>query len=270
MNLKDIKLVISDMDGTLLNSKHEVSQEFFNLFKQLKHHNILFVAASGRPHYSIESKLKRIKDDIIVAGENGGVVTYKNEELLISSLCKSNIALIDDYTKTIKNCHPIFCTRHKAYLKKTSNNITSSIKEYYHNYELIDTVEEIPEKVIKTAIYHESDAEKFIYPILKQLNSKFKIKLSGKNWVDICDLKTNKGIALKVISERFNISLNEVLAFGDFKNDTDMLMMTKYSVAMENAHDSIKAICNFETLSNDNNGVEYILKKLISQKEQIL
>ena len=35
MNLKDIKLVISDMDGTLLNSKHEVSQEFFNLFKQL-------------------------------------------------------------------------------------------------------------------------------------------------------------------------------------------------------------------------------------------
>ena len=130
--------------------------------------------------------------------------------------------------------------------------------------------EEIPEKVIKTAIYHESDAEKFIYPILKQLNSKFKIKLSGKNWVDICDLKTNKGIALKVISERFNISLNEVLAFGDFKNDTDMLMMTKYSVAMENAHDSIKAICNFETLSNDNNGVEYVLKKLISQKEQIL
>ena len=74
-------------------------------------------------------------------------------------------------------------------------------------------------------------------------------------------------MALKVISERFNISLNDVLAFGDFKNDTDMLMMTKYSVAMENAHDSIKAICNFETLSNDDNGVEHILKKLISQKQ---
>lgn len=267
MNLKDIKLVISDMDGTLLNSKHEVSQEFFNLFRELKHHGILFVAASGRPHYSIESKLKRIKDDIIVAGENGGVVTYRNEELLISGLCKSNLILIDDYSNTIKNGHPIFCTRHKAYLKRTSNKITSSIKEYYNNYELIDSIDEISEEVIKIAIYHESDAEKHIYPILKQLNSKFKIKLSGKNWVDICDLKTNKGMALKVISERFNISLNDVLAFGDFKNDTDMLMMTKYSVAMENAHDSIKTICNFETLSNDDNGVEHILKKLISQKQ---
>ena len=138
MNLKDIKLVISDMDGTLLNSKHEVSQEFFNLFRELKHQGILFVAASGRPHYSIESKLRRIKDDIIVAGENGGVVTYRNEELLISGLCKSNLILIDDYSNTIKNGHPIFCTRHKAYLKRTSNKITSSIKEYYNNYELID------------------------------------------------------------------------------------------------------------------------------------
>ena len=45
-----------------------------------------------------------------------------------------------------------------------------------------------------------------------------------------------------------------------------MLIMAKYSVAMENAHDSIKTICNFQTLSNDNNGVEYILKKLIKQK----
>ena len=124
--------------------------------------------------------MKRIKDDIIIAGENGGVVTYKNKELLISSLDKSNLTLIDNYTNTVKNCHPIFCTRYKAYLKRTSNDIVPSIKEYYNNYELIDSVDEISEEVIKIAVYHETDAEKHIYPIIKQLNSKFKIKLSGK------------------------------------------------------------------------------------------
>ena len=59
--MKDIKLVVTDMDGTLLNSKHEVSTRFFQAFEQLKEQNIRFVAASGRPYYSIVGKLDSIK-----------------------------------------------------------------------------------------------------------------------------------------------------------------------------------------------------------------
>ena len=74
MNLEHIKLVITDMDGTLLNSKHEVSDRFLKQFEILKSHNILFSAASGRPYYSIIDKLNSIKNDILVVAENGGII----------------------------------------------------------------------------------------------------------------------------------------------------------------------------------------------------
>ena len=61
MDLSQVKMVVSDMDGTLLNSNHEVSNRFFDLFAELKKRNILFVAASGRQYNSILDKLSVIK-----------------------------------------------------------------------------------------------------------------------------------------------------------------------------------------------------------------
>ena len=87
--MKDIKMVVTDMDGTLLNSNHEVSSRFFTVFKELLEQNILFVAASGRPYYSIVDKLKQIKDDIIVVAENGGLV-IKNENVILSNIINPN------------------------------------------------------------------------------------------------------------------------------------------------------------------------------------
>ena len=87
IDFSNVKLVVSDMDGTLLNSKGEVSNRFFELFKQLKQQNITFCAASGRQHNSIVSKLNAIKDEIYVIAENGGVAK-KGEEVLLSNFLK--------------------------------------------------------------------------------------------------------------------------------------------------------------------------------------
>ena len=83
MDFSQIKLVVSDMDGTLLNSKGNVSSQFFSLFKKLQEKNIHFCAASGRQHNSIVSKLNTIKNQIYVIAENGGVVK-KGETTLLS------------------------------------------------------------------------------------------------------------------------------------------------------------------------------------------
>ena len=65
MDLSQIKMVVTDMDGTLLNSKHEVSPRFFEIFEELKKKDIIFVAASGRQYNSMVAKLESIKTDII-------------------------------------------------------------------------------------------------------------------------------------------------------------------------------------------------------------
>ena len=90
MDFSKVKMVVTDMDGTLLNSNHEVSNRFFELFEELKKRNILFVAASGRQYNSILDKLHSIKDDIIIVAENGGYIVRQDEELLSTLLPKNH------------------------------------------------------------------------------------------------------------------------------------------------------------------------------------
>jgi HAD superfamily hydrolase (TIGR01484 family) len=76
MDFSKIKLIVSDMDGTLLDSNHTVSDSFFELFRKLQKKNIHFAAASGRQYQSIVEKLHRIQNDITIISENGGFGKY--------------------------------------------------------------------------------------------------------------------------------------------------------------------------------------------------
>ena len=65
-----IKFIATDMDGTLLNSKKELSPEFYDVFEELKKRNILFAAASGRQYYTLAKEFNDIKDDMLFIAEN--------------------------------------------------------------------------------------------------------------------------------------------------------------------------------------------------------
>ncbi|MEY8847237.1 HAD family hydrolase [Psychroserpens sp. XS_ASV72] len=265
--MRNVKMVISDMDGTLLNSNNEVSPKFFDIFKQLKAQNIVFVAASGRPYYSIVNKLKSIEADIIVVAENGGIV-LKNKDLLLSnSLNEQNVFRLSKTIDSIEHTYPLFCTRHKAYIKRASEELIQIFSEYYTNYTIIDSVDEIKDDVIKIALYNTESSEKHIYPHVKHLKSEFNVVVSGNHWVDISDLTTNKGHAINFLQQQFNIKPSETMAFGDYNNDYEMLQQAEYSYAMSNAHNRIKNIAKYQTKSNDEYGVEMVLEELIGQMQ---
>ncbi len=270
MDLSQIKLIATDMDGTLLNSNHEVSILFFELFKEIKKHNILFVAASGRPYYSIVDKLSSIKDDIIVVAENGGIVAKQDTLLLSTPIKKDNLSKVESIVDSNHHIHPVFCTKLKAYFKSASNGHINLLSEYYPTFTVIDSIDDIEEEIIKIALYHDQDSEHYIYPLVKELESNYKLKISGKNWLDISDDLANKGHALEMLQNMYHISKEETLVFGDYNNDLEMLKLASYSFAMENAHPNVKEIANFETKSNDEFGVETILKQLIEAKNNLL
>ncbi|MGE5944031.1 MAG: HAD family hydrolase [Flavobacteriales bacterium] len=267
MDLSQIKLVVSDMDGTLLNSNHEVSPLFLELFKELKRHNILFVAASGRPYYSITEKLYAIKDDIIIVAENGGIVIDKEKLLLSTPIKKEHLSEVETLINSNNHIHPVFCTKLKAYFKNTSNGHIKLLTEYYPNFTVIDSIDEVEEDIIKIALYHDIDSETYIYPHFKHLKPDYQVKVSGKHWVDLSDDAANKGYAIALLQKKLNISPNETLAFGDYNNDIEMLKLATYSFAMENAHENVKKIALYETKSNNHLGVELILEKLIEAKK---
>jgi len=267
MDLSKIKLVVSDLDGTLLNSNHEVSALFFELFERLRKQNIIFVAASGRPYYSIIKKLKSIKDDIIIVAENGGIVVKQNKLLLSTPLATRNLLDIEVLINSNNQIHPIYCTQFKAYFKVYSEDKVKLLSEYYPNFEVVKRIEDIKEDIIKIALYHAEDSEIYMYPIFKQLESEYEVKISGKHFLDISDNMANKGYAISMIQNRYSISPGETMIFGDYNNDLEMLKLATYSFAMENAHKNVLKTANYKTKSNNDFGVEIILEKLIEAKK---
>jgi len=251
------------MDGTLLNSNHEVSPRFFEIYKELKKKNIAFVAASGRQYHSMVDKLESIKNEILVIAENGALIRKQEETLLTTPINKSEVLRILDTVRPLDNVHPVLCCQNNAYVGGDSNEFLEMLREYYSEFEIVEDQKQVNEQVLKIAIYHFENSEKHIYPHVKHLEDDLKVKVSGANWVDVSDLNAHKGYALKKVMDDYQIASNEIMVFGDYNNDLEMLQLSDYSFAMANAHPNVLKTAKFSTHSNDDFGVERVLEKLI-------
>lgn len=263
LELSQIKMVVTDMDGTLLNSNHEVSNRFFEIFELLQAKGIHFVAASGRQYHSMADKLEKIKNEIIFISENGAFIKKGNKELSVTPLKQGIIEQLLDIVDSIDGAYAMLCGKYKSYFNRNSMAFLDQLKEYYSNYEVVKDFSMVTDEIVKIAVYHGISAEEFIYPKTQHLNNQVKVKVSGQNWMDLNHIDAHKGNALQKVMDACNLSANEIMAFGDYNNDLEMLSLVKYSFAMENAHPDIKKVANFQTESNDANGVEKILEKLI-------
>lgn len=250
------------MDGTLLNSNHQVSQRFLEQFQRLKERNIRFVAASGRQYHSMVDKLHRIKDDIIFISENGALVKEGIQELSVTPINQNLIAELLRTVYTIDGAHAMLCGKYKSFFDGNSAAFLEQLKEYYSAYEIVNDYNAVTEEVVKIAVYHPISAEQYIYPEMQSYENQIKVKVSGQNWVDLNHKDAHKGNALQKVMDLYDIGPSEVLVFGDYNNDIEMLQLSELSFAMANAHPNVKKVARYETRSNDNFGVEFILDQI--------
>ncbi|MDN3664593.1 HAD family hydrolase [Algibacter miyuki] len=264
MNLSEVKLVVTDMDGTLLNNNSEVSDRFFNQFEELKKRNIHFVAASGRQYQSILQKLDSIKNDISIIAENGGVMQHNNETNILLKLSSEDVLKSIKTLREITDCYIVLCGRKSAYIETTNADFISKFSEYYTAYTSVNDLTQVTDDdFLKIAVYHFESSEACILPHISDIEKEFQVTVSGQNWLDISHEDANKGYALKKLQKDMGISKNETMVFGDYNNDLQMLELAHFSYAMKNAHPNVKRVANFETKSNMEQGVETILENLI-------
>lgn len=268
MNLAQVKLVVTDMDGTLLNDQGKVSKEFYSAFKKLKSHNIHFAAASGRQYYSIANKLSPIVDDITIIAENGGIARRGQKELLVTQMDKERVFELITLLRTVKDSYIVLCGKKSSYIETTNETFINLFNEYYARYQQVDDLTAVEDdEFVKIAVYHFESSEEFIYPSVKHLEDELQVKVSGPNWVDISHPDAHKGHALQLLQEKLGYTPEQTMVFGDYNNDLEMLGLATYSYAMENAHPDVKKVANYSTKSNENNGVEYVLEQLIEAIE---
>lgn len=266
--MKDIKLIVTDMDGTFLNSKYEVSPDFPQIYEELKKRNILFVPASGRQMSGITQYFGDIENEIGFIAENGGYVVYKNEEVFADKLSQSAIANIIKAIREIPDARAVLSAKGSSYYESEDQVFVDYFSKYYiKNQKREDLTQEVNDSVFKIAVYHPVSSEEFLYPALKQFEDEdLVVVVSGKNWVDIMNKHTNKGNAIEKLQKSLNILPEQTMAFGDYLNDIEMLKNAHYSYAMKNAHPSVKEAAKFEACSNDSFGVLETIKTYLYEK----
>ncbi|WP_405293776.1 HAD family hydrolase [Algibacter sp. Ld11] len=267
MNLSEVKLVVTDMDGTLLNNNSEVSNRFFKQFEELKKRNIHFVAASGRQYQSIVHKLDSIKHDISIIAENGGLMQHKNETNVLLKLSNVDVLKSIEILRKTKDCYIVLCGRKNAYIETNDAEFISKFSEYYTAYKIVEDLTKVTDDdFMKIAVYHFKSSEEHILPHISEIENDYQVTVSGQNWLDISHIDANKGYALNMLQKDMGISKNETMVFGDYNNDLQMLQLAHFSYAMQNAHPNVKQVANFETKSNMDQGVETVLEALINSK----
>ena len=264
MELPDIKLVASDMDGTLLNSRAEIAPEFFPIYERMKSHGIKFVAASGRQIHNMKVKFEGIADEIYFAAENGAYLTKGGRELLQLELSREEICSFLEIARKIPNSYIVVSAKKYAYIENPDPVFLERLTSYSGYLKPVADISKVTDDTFfKFTICDLVNPSTNALPRFQDFSESYKVKVSGIKWLDITHRDADKGKTLALIQEMEGASPEQTAAFGDYLNDIEMLKRARFSYAMANAHDEVKAIAKFKTFSNDEKGVTKALDKII-------
>ena len=290
-----IKLIASDMDGTLLNHNHKIPKENVELINYAKNQGIEFVVATGRAYYEALPALNEENINCDVISFNGGIVYDKNGNIIsITPMIPKDLYYTIEILKSFDISYQLY-TKNTIYTKSIQTDINAYIDlirsngyepdvEHLHaeaqqkldmgyiteveNIELYLNEEENPPiKII--AISNDISKLENATKLLSE-NKNISVTSSGANNIEIMHKDATKGEALKEIAKIYDINLENTVAIGDNLNDQAMLDIVGYSVAMKNGNTILKEQAKHVTeKTNSEGGVADTIFKLIEQNNQI-
>lgn len=282
------KLIVTDMDGTFLNSLGEIPKENLIAVKKAVDYGAEFAIVTGRPYVSVKKLLKDNDLTCYVIGCNGAQVTDAG-----GSLVKSHYINSDSLLKIMKAAEEshiyyqlyddryIYTRSRLQLLKMLKNYSGKSIKKHITLKRIIGGIKRlffIEVRVKPNLLEFAMEKGRGFYKIqIASLNrreidefwNKIKdmpdIDITSSNYfnLEIGPKGVTKGTAVEELANMRGIKREEIIAFGDNLNDVPMLEYAGYGVAMGNAADEIKKKADYVTKSNDDNGVAFAVNKFV-------
>ncbi len=246
-----IKLIATDVDGTLVNDDKKLPDNFNEVIDLLQQKGINFAISSGRSYSALYNQFKDYSEKISFICDNGSYIVDKGEIISRSIIPQKAIYEIIDFCEK-HDLIPLICGQNGTYFNCNGIEYTSEVAKYYNNTVYIDDLKKIDDSIFKIAIFGENGIEEKGFPMLKRVFGDYlSVSLSGFHWADIMNPGINKGRGINILQNKIGASYEETMAFGDYLNDIEMLENAYYSYAMSNAHPNVKKIANFSTGSNN-------------------
>ncbi len=274
--LKNLKLIVSDLDGTLLNGSNQIGTESQKLIKALLAKGMRFTFATGRLHSAVEehAKLLGLRTPLITL-DGSMIKTIDNHILFDSYISKKyvvkGIKLADFNLVNIALCHAdaIYYTEH-------SPLIPQLVDKFGANYVEVDSLDEYLHETLEIVFASDYKGsikfieKKMTFPFAFGLNTSFyKSHRRGDTYFfEVRKHGSSKGSALLRLIKHLKIKIENVAVMGDWHNDESLFNTNAIKVAVENAVHPIKAKANYITKNdNENDGVAEFLELVLKAKE---
>ncbi|GEK91208.1 Cof-type HAD-IIB family hydrolase [Alkalibacterium kapii] len=266
-----IKLVAIDLDGTLLNSNHEVSFENKEAIRKAKEQGVKVVLVTGRPLKAMLHILEAC--NLTDAGDialtyNGGLVQWTQSGETLNQIVFQKDESIDIYKLSQDLGLPCnFIDLNTVYEPPYPKGKPSRYPEVMHAlpFEPIDMTDLPEEFPINKIVYcwDQEELDEKIKEIPNIYRERYNLIKSRPNLLEFMPKSIDKGKGLELLSEILDISVDDMMAIGDQENDLAMVQRAGTGVAMENAVPIVKDAAQIITKTNDAHGVAYAIEKYV-------
>ena len=267
---QDYRLLVLDLDGTLTNSKKEISPRNLRTLLRLQQSGVRLVLASGRPTYGIvplAEQLQMKENNGYILSYNGGeIIDWSTGELLYKNLLPDDVLPILYQTAT-DNRQTILTYDNECILTENPNDPYVQ-KEAFLNKMQVRRVEnflqEIPLPLPKCLIVGEPEQlMKTEAELSLHLQRQISVYRSEPYFLELVPKGIDKAQSLAVLLKEIGMTKDEMIAVGDGFNDLSMIKYAGLGVAMANAQPVVRENADYITLSNDEDGVAAVVEKFI-------
>lgn len=260
-----IKLIASDLDGTLLPPIKIMPEETFPLIEKMHARGVLFAPASGRQLPNLQKLFAPVLDKIAIIAENGGLVWHADKIIFANPTPPADVLRALKIIRGVKGLYPVVSCADCAYYEDGYPRFVEILKRSYSSEKRVSSLDEIAETqtALKISVWDDLPAAEHGGVVLPPLLDGLRTMVSGYDWLDVSVSRANKGRALKALMAHFDIEKEQCAAFGDHMNDYEMLCESGHPYVTANAYPPLKALIGEEIASNADFGVIKKIKELI-------
>lgn len=266
-----IRLVFSDLDGTLLNDQKQLPEDLEEVLLLLKAQGALFYTASGRDYLTQKHLFGPLAEQINFVCDNGAYIVEQGKPVFISIMERSHwVSVIETLHRTLPQAHCVFCGTRGSYSLPFAHlpAIAREIHKVYSGLTPLDRLEDLQDDIFKISVCLPGRAEETLLPVLQAACAgRLSARLTDPSFVDLMNLGITKGSAVQRIQKAAGISPAQTAVFGDYYNDVEMLQYSTYSYIMQNVPCQMVQYGNYRAPDNNHAGVTATLRQLFQPAE---
>lgn len=264
---RKIKLIVTDIDGTIANADNIISEKTKDCFGKLKNSGVKVVVATGRMLPAAKIMAQRLNLDTPLIAYQGAIIQNMDESvpILANYVDEGSALKIIKYLKN-KKVHTQVYINDEILVENDNDIVKAYAEKMETGYRVVKDLAKLDLSAVQKILAIDMNpaiASEVCKEGEEQFSDNVCITLSTPYFCEFTNPLGHKGAALEFLADYYNIPVSETMAFGDQNNDITMIKSAGIGVAVGNATEELKNVADFVTKSIDEDGVVYAIEKFV-------